>query len=91
MSVEIGYGYVVIDARTNEPVPCLVREKRRTMSEEEFWDDVFGQPDPLDEAAELDQCFGISAPNPCPECGSVVACGYDSEGRPMIHVVEPDE
>ena len=26
----------------------------------------------------------LSAP-PCPVCGSEGACGYDAEGRPMIH------
>lgn len=73
-----------------EGVECTVREKRRTMNEEDFWWDVFGQPEyePLTEAQELDECFGIDAPTPCPECGATVACGYDSEGRPMIHVVE---
>jgi hypothetical protein len=72
-------------------VDCIVREKRRTMNDEEFWADVFGMPEPLTEAQELDECFGIEAPNPCPECGSIVACGYDSEGRPMIHVVEEND
>ena len=71
-----------------EGVECRVRDKRRTMSDEEFWWDVFGQDDYLTEAQELDECFGIDAPNPCPECGATVACGYDSQGRPMIHVVE---
>lgn len=69
---------------------CLVRDKRKTMNDEEFWDDVFGIPDPFQEAVEL-ECFGIDAPTPCPECGSNVACGYDSQGRPMIHVVEEDK
>jgi len=73
-----------------EGVMCRVRDKRRTMNDEDFWADVFGEQlgYPLTEAQELDECFGIEAPNPCPECGAVVACGYDSEGRPMIHVVE---
>lgn len=70
---------------------CIVRDKRKTMNDEEFWDDVFGTPDPFQEAVELDECFGIDAPTPCPECGSTVACGYDSEGRPMIHVVEEEK
>lgn len=71
---------------------CIVREKRSTMSDDEFWEDVFGtgtwEPYPFDEDDEIEKCFGIDAPTPCPECGSTVACGYDSEGRPMIHVVE---
>ena len=27
---------------------------------------------------------------PCPECGSVGACGYDDEGRAMVHTTEDD-
>jgi hypothetical protein len=75
-------------------LPCTVRDRRSTMNDDEFWEDVSNTlgwnttPDQLQEAVELDECFGIDAPNPCPECGSVVACGYDSEGRPMIHVIE---
>jgi hypothetical protein len=61
------------------------------MSDDEFWDDVFGQNDVLPEVQELDECFGIDAPAPCPECGSLVACVYDFEGRPMIHVVDDEE
>lgn len=74
--------------------PCTVRDRRSTMTDDEFWGDVSDMlginttPEQLQEALELDECFGISAPNPCPECGASVACGYDSEGRPMIHVVE---
>jgi hypothetical protein len=70
---------------------CTVRDKRCTMNDEEFWDDVFGMPDPFAEEVALDECFGIDTPNPCPECGASVACGYDSEGRPMMHIVERDE
>lgn len=77
--------------------PCTVRAKRSTMTDGEFWEDVSNTlgwnttPEQLQEAMELDECFGIDAPSPCPECGSVVACGYDSEGRAMIHVIEEDK
>lgn len=70
--------------------PCQVREKRAGMSDEEFWDDVFPQSEYEPEGPDMD-CTGIDSLNPCPECGSVVACGYDSEGRPMIHVVQEDD
>lgn len=33
----------------------------------------------------------VYVPTPCHVCGSVTACGYDSEGRPMIHTVEDTE
>lgn len=29
--------------------------------------------------------------NPCVVCGSIDACGYDDEGRPMIHATENDD
>lgn len=75
---------------------CIVRDKRRSMNDEEFWADVFGEgtvvePYPYDEDGELEKCLGIDAPNPCPECGATGACGNDSEGRPWIHVVESEE
>lgn len=28
--------------------------------------------------------------DPCPVCGSDDACGYDSEGRPLIHALGPE-
>lgn len=28
--------------------------------------------------------------DPCPECGERYACGYDAEGRPMVHVLMLD-
>ncbi len=31
----------------------------------------------------------ISAP--CPECGQVGACAYDTEGRPLIHATNTEE
>lgn len=70
---------------------CTVRERRSTMTDDEFWNDVYPQPDPFAEEIALDECFGIDSPNPCPECGAVGACGNDMQGRPWIHVVEGDE
>lgn len=29
--------------------------------------------------------------DPCPECGSRGACGYDEQGRPMIHTTQGDD
>lgn len=36
--------------------------------------------DPNHDALDL----GLTA-DPCPECGAVGACGWDDEGRPLIH------
>lgn len=70
--------------------PCTVRAKRAAMTDDEFWADVY-LTDPYDEDGEIEKCIGIDGATPCPECGSTVACGYDSEGRPMIHVVEDEQ
>ena len=32
-----------------------------------------------------------AALNPCEVCGEWGPCGYDQEGRPLIHYVEPDD
>ena len=63
-----------------------------------------GQPDPLE---ELCGCVCTNEPEvdhepepdfetfsdrePCPICGEHGACGYDAEGRPMIHTDWDDE
>jgi hypothetical protein len=68
--------------------PCPKREARSQMTDEEFWTDVtesFLQimDEPIDDF-DLDDSH---LPYPCPVCRSVEACGYDSEGRPMIHSI----
>lgn len=72
--------------------PCTSRERRAAMSDGEFWQDVADSlSGPQPDADEDLVCMGIDAPTPCPECGSTTACGYDTEGRPMIHVTQEDE
>lgn len=40
------------------------------------------------EAPDVEELgFGI---DPCPECGSTGACGYDDEGRPLVHAIAVD-
>lgn len=55
------------------------------------WPCAMGEPvytaedwDPSHEA------FGPLIADPCPECGAVGACGWDSEGRALIHATEID-
>lgn len=72
-------------------VDCLSRQRRQAMADDEFWADVYPHGDPMTYADELNECFGVDSPAPCPECGSIVACGYDSLGRPMIHLTEDDD
>lgn len=57
------------------------------LDDAEFWDFVFNglkpgespaEPEPDDETVED---FG----GPCDACGAIGACGYDDQGRPLIH------
>jgi hypothetical protein len=82
---------------------CPEREYRDSLTDDEFFTYVAGrmqrlpwEGDPgfdpeteyLDGLGE-DERLGI--PDPCPTCGSASACAWDSEGRPMIHVLKEDE
>jgi hypothetical protein len=66
------------------------------MSDGEFWDRVaesFGvgggpdEPD-FDDMEPTDE--ELRRP-PCEVCGSIGACGYDTEGLPLIHAIAPDD
>lgn len=85
-------------------IPCAVREERAAMTDEEYDADVaeslqrggwygdvevFDQPSVHDDEPLVEVPF--SAGSPCTECGATAACGYDSEGRPMIHLQARDE
>lgn len=64
----------------SEPL-CPEHDKRAAMTDDEFWAYVFPQPpEPTiwdDDGPGMDQA--------CEVCGESGACGYDAEGRPMIH------
>lgn len=70
---------------------CPDREYRESLSEDEFWDYVllgqrpgeYVEPEPDDDLDEYVTFAGTF--DACPECGEIDACGYDAEGRPMIH------
>lgn len=71
---------------------CPEAEYRESLSDEEFWAHVFqtDYPDWSDfDGPDLDEPYRL--PDPCVVCGSTTACGYDNEGRPMIHTVEDNE
>lgn len=60
------------------------------MTDDEFWDHVFGNltsndgPDVDDDYDERDPTpFGVLTP--CLVCGESGACAYDDEGRALIH------
>ena len=69
------------------------------MSDGEFWENVEAarhgmtpeqmrawEYDPTPDEIERHE-FDL---NPCPLCGAIDACGYDDEGRPMIHTMSDD-
>lgn len=63
---------------------CPEADARDAMSDDEFWAHVFPQApywEPEDAGEDVDSLNAT----PCEECGASGACGYDSEGRPMIH------
>ena len=70
---------------------CPEFDYREGLSDQEFWANVYSslQEDQDFDGPEPDP-FPISG-GPCPECGESGPCGYDSEGRPMIHIVSEDE
>lgn len=73
---------------------CSEAAARDAMSDAEFWEHVLGTgthyeddvadyyDGPIDNAEEIATA--------CPECGAWGACGYDAEGRPMIHTLDVD-
>ena len=77
---------------------CPEAEFRASLSDGEFWDYVFngvrpGDPRPDDYDPDDD----LNAPpsdrldlTPCAVCGGYGACGYDDEGRALIHAT-PEE
>jgi hypothetical protein len=67
---------------------CPEHDYRSNLSDQEFWGRVAAnliadtQIDYNDEDLyDQEEDF-----NPCTICGSSGACGYDIEGRPMIHL-----
>lgn len=79
--------------------PCSKRETRALMSNDEYWEDVALSlgfsviPDDCDydgEGPGLDITLSLVT-EPCEVCGANGACGYDSEGRPMIHATQGED
>ena len=73
----------ILAAMTDLEFESYVAGRLSGLSEEDY---DWSEEDPS--AFDISQS-GIS--DRCPECGEYGACGYDSLGRPMIHVVSPDE
>lgn len=70
---------------------CPEAEQRDAMSDSEFWEHALRAT----RLPTLDEDWPDEDPadwrsDPCTVCRSMGACGYDAEGRPLIHP-EPDE
>lgn len=72
---------------------CGEAALRDAMTDEEFWQHVFGRegwdPEDWDDDGPSDP-IEARWTNTCSECGALGACAYDAEGRPLIHAVEVD-
>jgi hypothetical protein len=78
-------------------VNCPEREFRITLDEGEFWDWVLNGVKPgenpevefEDEPPDPEEISTTGSP--CPLCGSMGACAYDLDGRPLIHALPVDD
>lgn len=72
---------------------CASSPEAAAMDDGEFWDNVassiMSDPYPHDPSHEAIDAFLHG--DPCEECGAVGACGWDSEGRPLIHALGEGE
>lgn len=76
---------------------CPEADERDALSDAEFWERVYSricgadmEPEPPDYGPDTDgRGIGVAVISdhisPCPVCHEWGACGYDAEGRPMIH------
>lgn len=72
---------------------CASSVEAQLLPDEEFWARVFEQGDPsapFDQDYDFDE-VGTWQQTPCRVCGTFGACGYDSEGRVLIHATEEDD
>lgn len=76
---------------------CPEAEFRASLDDGEFWEHVLNgvRPgeDPEIEADPFEEDPGPLGDygGPCDICGEVGACGYDAEGRPLIHPTFAEE
>lgn len=70
---------------------CPEAGLRDGMSDADFWAHVFRQPDQWvdDDGLDLDQT--TNQDKPCPLCGELGACGYDADGRPLLHALDGED
>ena len=71
---------------------CPESEYRASLTDGEFWEYVLlgVRPGEVTDDDESDMDAITAQTDPCPECGERGACGYDNEGRAMVHVTEAE-
>lgn len=75
---------------------CPDADYRDDMTDDEFWEHVLiGTITPVYQETDPNGDYydgpDESVVQPCASCGSLGACGYDSEGRALIHADDRDE
>lgn len=75
---------------------CSEREKRAAMTDAEFWAHVYPEDShpnvTLPGWGEGDQAIDAGMfDDECPVCHQRNACGWDAEGRPLIHPTGADQ
>lgn len=68
---------------------CTRAAERATMTDEQFWADVYDRYSTFGEPEDDVEVLSIGG-TPCPVCGCSGECGVDTEGRPMIHAIPAD-
>ena len=69
---------------------CPEALARDQMTDAEFWAHVF--PDAMPDVDDYDLETEVTSQlEPCPVCGERGPCGYDAEGRPMLHTNDMDD
>lgn len=73
---------------------CASSPEAQLLSDGEFWEAVYLQGDPdaiadryTPDPPELEPWEA----SPCPVCHASGACGFDMEGRPLIHALGVDD
>ncbi len=72
---------------------CPESEYRASLSDADFWAHVYPQTDGYPDDPYPDDPYPpeVALIEPCPTCGAVTACGYDDEGRPLIHATTDED
>lgn len=75
-------------------VDCPETAFRAELNDGEFWDFVLNGVRPGDDPEvgdDFDDDAMVPVLPPCEVCGERGPCGYDMEGRPLIHATETAE